>query len=1166
MVNNTKNSKREVNIFLGVISFVFISSCVLLYFVSSGQAFSPPSKRTGWSPSSSIPGSSRISPTEETACLPGSLGYSGLVNCTQQSDCDKCIEKPQGEPMECVTVTGGNQMLQPESLNSSSKDATLFEPVTVDLYRPASGTCSGRGAADSKGDCTCESGYTHAKQDKTNCDVQQLIVSKPGSVCLPGYANKCDSYTSKTVLSNEGNGDGPQWSCECKYPGSGIFAQNVEGGTCDVVLACGNNVPQMNAPPGSAAVPMQFLTYDSTEVDENNRWKLREVFPNRLTSWDQTNVENCQVALQSSTVSVNDNRGKEDFTYTVYDRHDLADPTCKLSVLQSNKCTAMVMRGESASAGDGTEVAYVVRGSGRAGDPEKTRAWPPFPPLVQLGLQRCPDNWTGSGTTSDPCTSPTKQFKVSFFDDNGDWNGKYTSLRDMRNVGYSAENESSPPPDAKNCKSDNDCSKPSVCHKNVCVSPCVNGSCESGDQCTNGLCYTPTCEGVGLKKTLGSIPWNTVNKDCSGVPQCGENPDVSFYLNSLNYDKNSVTGYPLQTEFGGSIDCTSNMGTKADVPTCECTNCRDCEPCCCDQMSSTDPTCLSCDVDTPCAVPGTMCNNGICCVPDKNADKSSICQSCSSTEDCKVQGTYCINGVCCTGASPTCKTCTSASDCQSGEVCQNNVCCKHRFSGDISCTVEASPWECTTATCTANKDCKGKQNVCVNGKCCNKSAQAECASATGYRYSPWKGSRDGPVLNDKELPSFYKPELGTTMESWGAACTCDGWITTSNGSRAPLIPAYTLPGGREDPASWWQCVIDPCWSEESQLSRYNSETQKCECVGGLKSESSKNGVAVFSTIMDWEATGQTPTCVKDPCNPAGSRSTLLKGCGAGGGTCDPNLGGENVAATCVNNKCYAITTNSCKGLDDVNSCLRNMVGTATAKNITKCVKTFESTEPPVCNNSIACTTDSDCFADTTGIFNKCINGNCCETKDKYRCAVLDLSRENVTCSKNTDCALGTCLTHFGGSNEQGICSGGCVCPSSVSSSVDSGSSNSTVSCTKNSECNAGRCVIETGKSTGICIGMNQTKTDANPLQSVCIGPCAFNPCQNGGTCSVGSKGEAVCSCGPCYKGGENDPFCVEQKQGIGNYCSTDADCCEGVCRHAFWFFGSKKCRQPHWWN
>ena len=1135
-----------IGISLGVFVVCLAIVLGLSLAVSKKTKWTPPAKRNGWAPAYSPPESSRITPTQKTACLPGSMGYSGLVTCEQQSDCDNCVEKPQGHPMACVTVTGQNQMLTPESLNSKTQDPTLFHPVEIDLFRPSAGTCSGRGTADADGNCSCESGYTHANQDKTNCDVKQLTVDKPGSVCLPAYANKCDPYTSKTVLSNQG--DGSQWSCECKNPGSGLFAQNVEGGTCDVVLACGNNIPQMNAPPGTAAVPMQFLTYDPSETNQEERWKMREVFPNRLTSWDNTQYDSCQVALQSSTVSVDDKRNKGDFTYTVYDRNDLSDPTCKLAVLQSNKCTAMMMRGASASAGDGTEVAYVVRGSGRPGDVEKTRVWPPFPPPVQFGLQHCPDGWNGSGTPSNPCKSPSGQFQVSFFDESGDWNGQYTSLQDMRNVGYSADNETSPPPDAKSCTGDKDCANPSVCHKNVCVYPCTNGECASGDTCTDGLCYSPTCTyEVGLKNTLGVLPWKTVNSDCTSVPQCAENPDTSFYLSSLNYDENSVTGYPP----GSNLDCTVNMGTTKDVPTCTCSNCRGCEPCCCGNTNS-ESTCVACDADTSCTVTGTNCVNGVCCAAGTD---SASCQTCESDAECQVSGTTCIKGVCCASAPPKCKACTTVSDCNSGEMCQDNVCCKNRFQGNIQCATDSSPWECGQTKCSTHTDCTGKQNVCgKTGTCCNKSAAATCASATGFRPSAWKGSRDGPPVDENGLPSFFKPAFGTTMESWGAACSCDGWVTTSNGSRVPLLPAYTLPGGREDPSSWWQCVIDPCWSEESQLSRYNPLTQKCECAGGFENQNAETGVGSFSTTMDWEATGQVPTCVRDPCNPSGSRSTLLKGCGAGGGTCDPADSGENVAATCKNNKCYVITTNTCTGPTDVVSCEGSMVGGDTTKNITTCVKTQSGTTKPTCDTSKSCTTDTDCINQGSEV---CLNGNCCVTGDKYRCAVLDLSRQNVTCSTDSDCSLGTCLTQFGGPENPGICSGGCVCPSSLGENTE---------CTQDSDCNAGQCITNVGESTGLCIGMYQAKTDANPLQRTCIGPCAFNPCQNGGTCSVGADGKALCSCPPCFKGGINDPYCVEQKQGYGNYCTSDSDCCEGVCRHAFWIFGSKECRNPHWYN
>ncbi len=197
-------------------------------------------------------------------CLATSTGFTELRACTKQSDCASCTESPTS----CVMV-GGNKGV--------AADGTLSYPVDVNVALPLSGEeCSGHGTRDpTSGKCVCDGEWSNGGcvadvcYTGDNCDVGVFRVGKAGQYCLPSYLGKCDEFTSDTVLTN--TGAGTTWSCQCKQSMAGLFVQNVEGGNCNVQVACG-------APVGVAA--QVNVGSDTEPVFEE-----RVVYPNRLTSY-----------------------------------------------------------------------------------------------------------------------------------------------------------------------------------------------------------------------------------------------------------------------------------------------------------------------------------------------------------------------------------------------------------------------------------------------------------------------------------------------------------------------------------------------------------------------------------------------------------------------------------------------------------------------------------------------------------------------------------------------------------------------------------------------------------------------------------------------------------------------------------------------------------------
>lgn len=305
-----------------------------------------------------------VTPTLQSApCLPTSEQFTTLRECTSQNDCSTCTETPTA----CVTVE---------------------QPVTVTVALPPSDLeCSGHGTRNEAGQCVCDGDFSG-----DSCEFGEFTVDTAGQYCLPAYLGKCDPFTSDTVLSVDALGR-TTWTCRCKQSMAGVFTQTVEGGNCDLQVACG--------------APVGVQAYVNVGSLEHPEFEMGTVYPNRLTSYtDQVyGSEPCVYKTIQTPEGVVP--------------HPEADPTCVPRVY-SNKCTV--------ASGGGN--AQVIRGSGMPGDPELTRVSPPFYTPVPPKLNTCPDGWTGSGTVSDPCTDGTDT--LSIFTESGEWLGPITSVSELR--------------------------------------------------------------------------------------------------------------------------------------------------------------------------------------------------------------------------------------------------------------------------------------------------------------------------------------------------------------------------------------------------------------------------------------------------------------------------------------------------------------------------------------------------------------------------------------------------------------------------------------------------------------------------------------------------------------------------------------------------------------
>lgn len=371
------NSKLRLGLPIGTFVILLVAVMITLLVISKKRIMTHEKSSDRVVPSlppEQLKGGIAVQQQPKAPCLPTSDQFTNLKQCSTQFDCNSCSETPTS----CVTVGSQGEV---------EDDLTLKKPVTVNVAITSTEDCSGRGTRDeTTGKCVCDGEWNEDGECVSgacfkgdSCELGEFAISKAGQYCLPSYLGKCNEFTSDTVLTTDSSGR-TTWTCRCKQELAGVYTQSVEGGSCDVQVACG------------APVGVQKLVNVGTL--EQPQYEEKTVYPNRITSHsDETyGSEPCAYKTQNKDGNI------------VPD--DQADPTC-IPRLYSNKCTITTGGGNT----------QVIRGSGMPGDPEIKRASPPFYAPVPPGMNVCPDGWSGKGTPSNPCTDGTNSFAI--FTDNG---------------------------------------------------------------------------------------------------------------------------------------------------------------------------------------------------------------------------------------------------------------------------------------------------------------------------------------------------------------------------------------------------------------------------------------------------------------------------------------------------------------------------------------------------------------------------------------------------------------------------------------------------------------------------------------------------------------------------------------------------------------------------
>ena len=207
---------------------------------------------------------------------------------------------------------------------------------------------------------------------------------------------------------------------------------------------------------------------------------------------------------------------------------------------------------------------------------------------------------------------------------------------------------------ATSCSADAQCTSGSYCSSPSCVTKKANGAaCTGGNQCTSGSCTDGVCCNVacaGSCQACSAAKTGGTSGTCANVPG-GADPD------------NECTDQGAATcGLDGSCSGAGACGRYAAGTVCSGASC----------VSGTQTAASTCNGSGTCNPGGTSA-----CAP-YNCGTSACVTTCSTNSDC-VSGNYCTGGLCkpllAQGAG-----CTSATQCTTG-FCVDGVCCGSACTG-----------------------------------------------------------------------------------------------------------------------------------------------------------------------------------------------------------------------------------------------------------------------------------------------------------------------------------------------------------------------------------------------------------------------------------------------------------------------------------------------------
>ena len=517
----------------------------------------------------------------------------------------------------------------------------------------------------------------------------------------------------------------------------------------------------------------------------------------------------------------------------------------------------------------------------------------------------------------------------------------------------------------------------------VCDECVINADCNDNNPCTNDTCTNGECFQFANTNACDDGLFCTANDVCSGGSCAGQEHCPA----SCDEQANQCV------ECLNVGDCTNDSNPCTDLAcvdgSCEFTdNTASCND---GLLCTINDSCLDgvCGGDDAC--PGQLCNSstGACvdcltaadCPNDANvctdrACNAGTCGQVNNTAGCNdgllcTINDSCVNGVCdgedacpgqlCNPSNGACVDCLTATDCPNdADVCTDRI-CNAGACGQVNNTANCNDG----SLCTINDSCLdgtcGGEDACP-GQLCNPSngACVECLSA-------------GDCPDDSSVCTDRACDAGTCGHVNNTATCNDGSLCTVNDSclDGTCGGEDACPGGLCNPSNGacvecltsGDCTADsnPCTDTVCSNGFCDDVNNSAACSDGL-----------VCTINDHCSNG---VCDSDPrvCNDGFSCTT---------DTCDEPNG-------CV----FTPNDNACNDSQYCNGEETCAAGNVAGLSASGCLPG----EPVVCNDGIACTSDSCSEAIEDCVF----------TPDDEECADGNFCNGEEACNPNVGCVAGS---------------------------------------------------------------------------------------------------------------------------------------------------------------
>ena len=551
----------------------------------------------------------------------------------------------------------------------------------------------------------------------------------------------------------------------------------------------------------------------------------------------------------------------------------------------------------------------------------------------------------------------------------------------------------------------------------------------------------------------------------------------------------------------------------------------------------------------------TQCKSGTC---DGDAVVGS--SVCDGSGHCKPGSTrICVPYTCNPGAGACFGSCTSSSQCVSGQACVQGSCGKLMIGASCETGDQCASGFCADKVC-CNVACKGACLSCNlmgrEGRCWPLDTDAPDSRGVCRDQGPTSCGQTGFCDGIGGCSKYPRDTVCVTPTCSGVAKvntagTCNGLGTCQAQGIQDCHPFRCATGActktcatNADCDTGIACVNNTCGlKQDGQSCTADAECQHSHCVDGVCCDQACTGACRSCSLA--ATMGRCTPIALGSTDPRAMCKVMPQSSCSTNGKCDGNGGCQSwpVGTLCADETC---TANVYKAPSTCNSS-----GQCVAPDLIAC-------SPYVCNGSRcfnACSTNAQCLTPNSCAVNSCGKkdlGAMCSAPDECKsnfCAQGVCCDQACTgaCKSCVAAMLGNCVNVATGTNDPaGICAVQDPSTCGTNGKCEAGACQRWVSGTA---CRAASCPAATQQATPLstCDGAG---TCVTPAAKPCFPfTCGANACLPSCTADNQCQSPAVCVNGSCGLK-PNGAVCLNKNECLSKFCEQGVCCqsaCTGIC-------------------